>query len=422
MASSDLPQELLDNIIDHAQDNREALKAIALVHRKLLPRCQKYLFSTVVISTIASCLELNTILLGNPSLQRHIFELDVTCDNSNTLSIHKSSSVLFVLLRKLPNLQQFTLQLEQTTPWAALPDDFRCLVMQVFKDGKLSTIFIRRLHDIPIICFADIIGSHLRSLKLHNISFDGQGIQVVDVDAASSRLALEIRNMEIGGRPDLITAPNSPFSAVDDLTIIDNAMRKNVVMQSAFIQAAKRLRSLTWIAHVRLSQLNHSTPTIATCSSIKNLTALEKFTFTQHLPYDYSFIPSTLKVLKEQFRDVCRTYLTAAIEVITKTGFCGKMRQLVFRFIIGLQKDALFENPDISFIASAIAETAPWENVQEVLLLSSSNAQLELCLVSPLPSNETERSLLCTQWQSEWTNTLPGLKNQRKLITRLENA
>ncbi|KAJ7449024.1 hypothetical protein B0H11DRAFT_2289567 [Mycena galericulata] len=74
----DLPQELIDGIIDEIREYPECLRSCALVAHSFLNRSQMHLFAKVEL-TGASPRGLSDLLLTSPHLALHIRSLTLEC-------------------------------------------------------------------------------------------------------------------------------------------------------------------------------------------------------------------------------------------------------------------------------------------------------------------------------------------------------
>ena len=112
-----LPQELVDKIIDHLQEDADSLRSCALTHSTWVLRCQRHLFAQYTIHGIAGFLSYPEQLGSRPHLTTHICHLIVkgsarmsVTDSNEANYARVCSSLLPGLLPTLPNTRTLTIQ------------------------------------------------------------------------------------------------------------------------------------------------------------------------------------------------------------------------------------------------------------------------------------------------------------------------
>ena len=193
-----LPQELRDLIVDHISQVRDkserirALSSIALVSRCFRYWAHKRLFSTVVLrgrhnSTLTTAFrrlsQLKDLINADPhsemtGIASHIrsFTLSLSGRLSLVLPPLVEGDPLPVIFRKIfrngngpcfLSLYLFAPADDDQLDWVALSHDFRCALLDIVRSGRLSTLRLRGIGNLP----ADIlVSSAVEHISFKNIS------------------------------------------------------------------------------------------------------------------------------------------------------------------------------------------------------------------------------------------------------------
>ena len=92
---SDMPQEILDQIVDHGAADKTSMENCALVFHSLRPRAQKHLYDKITIVTTQRILQLMKIIRGNPFISNYL--ATVVVSSRQFIPIHGVNTALVSL-------------------------------------------------------------------------------------------------------------------------------------------------------------------------------------------------------------------------------------------------------------------------------------------------------------------------------------
>ncbi|PPQ85137.1 hypothetical protein CVT24_012148 [Panaeolus cyanescens] len=187
-----LPQELLDIIIDHlARDEFDAstiasLKACSLSSKTLRRRSRGHLFSHVALkynthhlspaSEFRRLSAFKALLDGDRDLVHCIKSLELWVDEFTLIGRQRTPLPdIFTILYSTPltSLDTLTLRGSQyrPLPWDIIPDYMQAALYNLFQSGSLEKVEIHHINNIPlhILCTAH---PALRSLSIVDATFD----------------------------------------------------------------------------------------------------------------------------------------------------------------------------------------------------------------------------------------------------------
>lgn len=182
MSPTPLPQELIDQIIDHLHDDPPALSSCALVCNAWLPPSRHHFFAKITLKAMAPngptscpqerCKRLYWLLIRSPKIIPNVRELEV-CEGSPYPGPHPDTrSTTWVttertlppLLKLLTHLKRLDFSATTTFYWKTLPPTFQNAIHAVL---SLSSLTYVRFHSWSFSNFASLASllSHCHTLK-----------------------------------------------------------------------------------------------------------------------------------------------------------------------------------------------------------------------------------------------------------------
>lgn len=182
MSPTPLPQELIDQIIDHLHDDPPALSSCSLVCNAWLPASRHHFFAKITLKAMAPnvptscpqerCKRLYWLLIRSPKIIPNVRELEVY-EGSPYHSPHPDTrSTTWVttertlppLLKLLTHLERLDFSATTTFYWKTLPPTFQHAIHAVLSLPSLTYV---RFHSWSFSNFASLASllSHCHTLK-----------------------------------------------------------------------------------------------------------------------------------------------------------------------------------------------------------------------------------------------------------------
>ena len=157
----EIPQEIVDRILDELQDDIPTLKICSLVSRSFLPTCRRHIYSTLDLMYSNPAKHsgkikfAEDILSRNPDIAPLIHHFKVTITRDFPISI----------LTQLSRLRSLTIQ---RGGFQSTPADLESTIFTIFQSNLLVSITVADTFDIPISIFCAC--PQLKVLRLHNVT------------------------------------------------------------------------------------------------------------------------------------------------------------------------------------------------------------------------------------------------------------
>ncbi|KAF6759521.1 hypothetical protein DFP72DRAFT_1100987 [Ephemerocybe angulata] len=151
--TSILPQELIDNIVDHASDDQEAQKHLSLVNRAWSQRTRHNLFQTVSFELGGrGCTRLSEVLRTNPLLYQHIQTMRIDHDRRDSLDSSFPSILGVIDPKRLVNVHEISIygDVESNLNWGTLPPGLRSALYDLLAKPHLTTLTLMDIRDIDV--------------------------------------------------------------------------------------------------------------------------------------------------------------------------------------------------------------------------------------------------------------------------------
>ncbi|KAG7098157.1 hypothetical protein E1B28_000127 [Marasmius oreades] len=256
---STLPQELIDQIIDHLHNDILSLKNCSVVCHAWLPTSRIHLFSKIRLDiprtrlepldedhhesalTHKPCQKLHTLLSQNPAIIPHIHELTLVSGSPVPSAVRDgqyhllwtfAEETLPLLLRTLTHLQRFEITSPQgIAPWNVLPAPLSGAMKAIFSVPSLAYIRIKSWEFPSLRVLSKLLRQsvRLRGLGLWSIRMGAGGfvqtetqtsVTVVSNSDSEQRSEREVQdsNSNMGDVPVLSSAAISGLAEVEATT------------------------------------------------------------------------------------------------------------------------------------------------------------------------------------------------------------
>ena len=180
--SMDIPQDIIDNVIEAVGDDRPLLKQCALVSSSFLLPSRKKLFSKISIGSDQSCQRIHQILVQNPAIQSSVRTITlnvkskVACWDFNPSQWMNNSTELLAILRlQFCCLECFSIVSRENWNWNKFSSEMKDALSNIMHSSTLKSLSITRITELPITFF--LYNVHLPALELFSITphdFDGE--------------------------------------------------------------------------------------------------------------------------------------------------------------------------------------------------------------------------------------------------------
>jgi len=248
MASySDLPLEVIEEIINALQDDIPTLQTCSQICSSLLPLCRKYIFRSVDLSRHTAAIQLFARLLdNNPGLSDYVQNLSYTIFSHDMAD----TNVLWVLGR-LHRLRYFRLSGWFVDYCDTIPPPFQSALWRLIR--SVQRLEIRYFSSFPMIAFSHC----LNLVDLSLIRIGGFAMESYDEDpSAFVESVPQLRSFAVcfcssdysmrllqARRPNDV--PVLDFSNIQKLTVnIESTV--DVTVAHAFIKATGKLETLVY--------------------------------------------------------------------------------------------------------------------------------------------------------------------------------
>ena len=180
----DIPQDIIDNVIEAVGDDRHMLKQCALISSSFLLPCRKQLFSKISIGSNQSCQRIHQILVQNPAIQS--FVRTITLNGSGTIYTRdlypfkwmNSTELLSILRLPFCCLECFSIigcRDDCQWDWDSFSSEMKDALSNTIMHPSLKTLSLTDITKVPISFFFHDV--HLTTLELFSIApddFDGE--------------------------------------------------------------------------------------------------------------------------------------------------------------------------------------------------------------------------------------------------------
>ena len=170
----EIPQDIIDNIIEAVGNDRYFLKKCAVVSSSFLLPCRKYLFSKLSLKLDETCQKLHQFLVENPVVRSFVRSITIKLDRHYEWN---HTSIIAILRLPFCCLESFSIDNSQWPQHQrSWNDDFsselKDAILTIVHSSTLKTLYLCSV-SVPIMLF---LGINLSTLELDDFSpndFDG---------------------------------------------------------------------------------------------------------------------------------------------------------------------------------------------------------------------------------------------------------
>ncbi|KAJ3536157.1 hypothetical protein NMY22_g6162 [Coprinellus aureogranulatus] len=174
MPSSPLPQEILDYMVDIAQQDFDSLKNLALTSRCFVKRSQAYLYRTLRIDRHISQTR-RRILEHESRLFKLVRDLRLTFDFStpprHCVDIADQQRWLWHVVKELRDLDSLSIRAYSAVTWADVSPQCKEVITQLL-GHPLRLATLAWIYCIPALSFHSALASTLERCNLSDVSFE----------------------------------------------------------------------------------------------------------------------------------------------------------------------------------------------------------------------------------------------------------
>jgi hypothetical protein len=201
----EIPQDIIDNVIEAVGDDKRLLKQCALVSSSFLLPSRKPLFSRITLGNDRSCQGIHQFLVQNPVIQSFVRTITLTA-NSHWSSewMYSSTSLLAILRLPFCCLECFSIHgCRWDGNWDSFSSELKDALSNIIYSSTLKTLSLTGITNVPITFFLHTV--HFTTLELDSI---------LPNDFASE-------NLSSLTRPDLTGVPPMASQTVIDSCVWD---------------------------------------------------------------------------------------------------------------------------------------------------------------------------------------------------------
>ncbi|RDB15533.1 hypothetical protein Hypma_004249 [Hypsizygus marmoreus] len=385
----DLPQELLDKVIDNLRHDSEALKHCALASRSFLFHSQSHVFATVRICSLTRCNHLSALFDMNPALAGHVRVLRLV----SLYTWACNSSELSAILRMMIALRALFMSSIELLPlnWGTLSPELIDAFIGAFGNPSLQSLEISNVTGIPVTTFHRNI--KLAHFLLTNVTFVGYGdVDYENPDAVPLELrlpyGLEIRRLCLGRM-------RNAASLVPQLL---NVTRRSL----------RALQFRQWLLHAGRRPSSHFT------YDFKMLPALQSLEFYVVAVMDVRF--NLKPLLRMAFQNI--------IDFVLANPTAARIERFRICFIASHPVPRPSEPPAWSFVSYALETMDLWEELDRIIDVRkeavSAVFRLEIDLASSNEERQPEELLAHREaWKEKIVRKLPLASRRGVLMTEV---
>lgn len=225
----DVPQEILDLIIDNLQDEPLALRACALTARNWVHRSRRHLHSRVRIGEYY----VNLKRYSHPQVAQYVRELNLYMVSTTRGRQRQTTESLWKLVERFPNVH--TLALREFEFYRLTPQRYDILRMLC---SRLTTLELHHVHFADPVEFLDFVGGCEKLRRLHIVG--GQFYDWISRKEVGEKCESHLKELQRTGQC-------LPGSALASLTVgtCHAEFEKMVVAWVSALARADLLRELT---------------------------------------------------------------------------------------------------------------------------------------------------------------------------------
>jgi hypothetical protein len=249
--SSEIPQDIIDNIIGELTGDSDTLKRCATVSRSFLHPSQRNLFAAIRLCSQGQTERLQNLLISVPEISLYIHELSFTINKPKGVHdpgeawVRNDKTLAGVLRRILPGLR--VLSWGMTDSWRLKWDDdysneLRSALLDLFRSPSLATVTITNLKYLPLSVFSAF--THVKKLHLLDVRLKGTSVlppfQLKKLEVLLLAVQIRIEDAKFF-TPTSSSFPNLSFLSISCRQIGNSLFNQRIIQSST-----RSIERLTW--------------------------------------------------------------------------------------------------------------------------------------------------------------------------------
>ncbi|RDB16403.1 hypothetical protein Hypma_002966 [Hypsizygus marmoreus] len=418
---TDLPQEIIDEIISKISKDRPALKNCALASRTLLFSSRIRLFSSIKLDQAWLCKGLHILLTENPRLATYIHSITLSIGETSWsmepawLSVDGS---LPDVLDMLSSLHSVSLEIDNEVGWMQISPQIAAAIFRMFALPSLMSIRIMGLDEVPISFF--YISATIEQLELIEVTFERTSDFDPGTPTSLSFGSLDFDpglyaplHVELSLWSAIVESPDSCFSRMSTLRVYPSSKNFRTI-RPLLGMAADSLVSI----HLDLQYRRDCNSTSRDLRAFKF--SLSKLTSLQSLSLTFLVLYRTLDELLKNFRTLSRDLLAF---LASSASTIERIETLTLTF-----------KPKVDY---ALDQKVPWPHLPSILADSidlwgrldeaicsyrrSNGFRVNIVLSLQQPRERNQLVDIRRAWQRLMKGKLPMLEERRVLILEADS-
>ena len=253
--STEIPQDIIDIIIDELRGNNDALKSCATVSRSFLQPSRKNLFMFICLDSLEKIERLQNILTSIPDISCYIHQLTLSMEAMLSAETHgplteASDRALTSILKMIPCPRSLSLGISPLgralVKWTVdFSDDLKSALTDLFQSPTLNSVEISRMTDLPLSILS--VFTHVKRLRL--------ALVMLAPSVSPSWVLPQIEALDLTISVHSLHSPQISFSFPNlrHITLGWYSQHTSEFLQQLIASAARSIQHVTWIPEGLLS-------------------------------------------------------------------------------------------------------------------------------------------------------------------------
>ena len=214
MSAQQLPQELVDQIVDHFRSDFSALKSLGHISRPWSQRTRQHLFQRARLTNSTSCMTLKEIIAGRLVLSQYIQEVEIRHEDRYQCPLYDRTPHLSDALALLPAITKLFLNgTGDFIEWNRVPGVLRDTLYGVMKRARI--VELTNVYNFEIIPLAQC--QALKELSLHRVYLLPSRFRQSGYPSHSQSLPRRLHRLTVGDCCEALKEllMRQPFATID---------------------------------------------------------------------------------------------------------------------------------------------------------------------------------------------------------------
>jgi hypothetical protein len=165
----EIPQDIIDSVIEAVGDDTHLLKQCALVSSSFLLPSRKQLFSRITLEGDRICQRIHEFLIQNPIIQSFVRTITLI-EGSLRTPMYGSTSLLSILRLPFCCLERFSIHEYwnyNSCNWDRFSNELKDALLNIIHSSTLKTLSLTGITNVPMTFFLHTV--HFTTLELNSI-------------------------------------------------------------------------------------------------------------------------------------------------------------------------------------------------------------------------------------------------------------